>query len=142
METLLSPDFWSDQIASAAKAWAILILLVLGFWATLSIKRVKTREEMDRLKAYEQLVESRLQLARDLNSGETKAIVEIRSELDRLRQSMAANAEPRVLEQIIREVDASAATLVMASSATNHVLTAEKLAIGDVDEGELKTKRI
>ena len=51
METLLSPDFWSDQIAAALKGWAILIALILALWAAFKIKLAKTKKEMRGLRA-------------------------------------------------------------------------------------------
>ena len=134
METLLSPDFWSDQIAAALKGWAILIALSLALWATFKIKFAKTKKEMRRLRAHSEAIESRLQLARDLNAGDAKAIAEIRTEVDGLRQLMKAKARRSTVEPIMEEVDASAATLAMTNRTTDHVLTAEGLAIGGLEE--------
>ena len=134
METLLSPDFWSDQIAAALKAWAILIPLVLVLWAAFKIKIAKTKKEMRGLRAYTEAVEFRLQLARELNAGDAKAIAEIRTEVDGLRQLIKAKARRSRVEPIIEEVDASAATLALINSTTDHVLTAKELAIGDLEE--------
>ena len=134
METLLSSDFWSDQIAAVFKAWAILVPLILALWAAFKIKLAKTKKEMRGLRAYTEAVESRLQLARDLNAGEANAIAEIRAELDRLRRLIKARARRSSVEPIIKEVDASGATLAMANRTTNHVLTAKELAIGGLEE--------
>ena len=57
METLLSPDFWSDQMAAVLKAWAILIPSILAFWATFKVKLAKTKKEMRRLREYTEAVE-------------------------------------------------------------------------------------
>ena len=134
METLLSPDFWSDQIAAALKGWAILIPLILALWAAFKIKLAKTKKEMRGLRAYTDAVESRLRLARELNAGDAKAIAEIRTEVDGLRQLIKAKARRSRVEPIIEEVDASAATLAMTNRTTDHVLTAEGLAIGGLEE--------
>ena len=134
METLLSSDFWSDQIAAVFKAWAILVPLILALWAAFKIKLAKTKKEMRGLRAYTEAVESRLQLARELNAGEAKAIAEIRTEVDRLRQLIKARARRSSVEPIIKEVDASGATLAMTNRTTNHVLTAKELAIGGLEE--------
>ena len=134
METLLSPDFWSDQTAAALNAWAILIPLVLVLWAAFKIKIAKTKKEMRGLRAYTEAVEFRLQLARELNAGDAKAIAEIRTEVDGLRQLIKAKARRSRVEPIIEEVDASAATLALINSTTDHVLTAKELAIGDLEE--------
>ena len=134
METLLSFDFWSDQITAALKAWAILIPLILALWAAFQIKFAKTKKEMRGLRAYTEAVESRLQLARELNAGEAKAIAEIRTEVDGLRQLIKAKARRSMVEPIIKEVDASAATLAMTNSTTDHVLTAKELAMGGLDK--------
>jgi hypothetical protein len=134
METLLSTDFWSDQIAAALKAWAILIPLVLVLWAAFKIKIAKTKKEMRGLRAYTEAVESRLQLARELNAGDAKAIAEIRIEVDGLRQLIKAKARRSRVEPTIKGVDASAATLAMNISTTDHVLTAKELAIGDLEK--------
>jgi hypothetical protein len=139
METLLSPDFWSDQIAAALKGWAILIPLILALWAAFKIKLAKTKKEMRGLRAYTEAVESRLQLARELNAGDAKAIAEIRTEVDRLRQLIKAKARRSTVEPIIKEVDASTATLAMTNTTTDHVLTAKELAIGDLEEKQKLT---
>ena len=134
METLLSFDFWSGQIAAALKGWAILIPLILALWAAFKIKLAKTKKEMRRLKVHTEAVESRLQLARELNAGDAKAIAEIRTEVDGLRQLIKAKARRSRVEHIIDEVDASAATLAMTNSTTDHVLTAKELAMGGLEE--------
>jgi hypothetical protein len=134
METLLSPNFWSDQIAAALKGWAILIPLILALWAAFKIKLAKTKKEMRQLRAYTEAVDSRLQLARELNAGDAKAIAEIRAEVVGLRQLIKAKARRSRVEPIIEEVDASAAALAMTNRTTDHVLTAKKLAIGGLEE--------
>ena len=134
MTNLFSPDFWSDQIATAVRAWAILIPLVLAFLAVFKIKLAQTKKEMRGLIAQTDAVESRLQLARELNAGEAKAIAEIRTEVDGLRQLIKAKARRSTVEPIIKEVDASAATLAMTNSTTDHALTAKELAIGGLEE--------
>jgi hypothetical protein len=134
METLLSPNFWSDQIAAALKGWAILIPLILALWAAFKIKLAKTKKEMRQLRAYTEAVESRLQLARELNAGDAKAIAEIRAEVVGLRQLIKAKARRSRVEPIIEEVDASAATLAMTNRTTDHVLTAKRLAIGGLEK--------
>jgi hypothetical protein len=134
METVLSHDFWSDQIAAALKGWAILIPLILILWAAFKIKLAKTTKEMRRLRAYTDAVESRLQLARELNAGDAKAIAEIRTEVDGLRQLIKAKSRRSKVGPIVEEVDASAATLAMTNRTTDHVLTAEGLAIGGLEE--------
>ena len=75
-----------------------------------------------------------MQLARELNAGEAKTIDEIRAEVDGLRQLIKAKARRSTVEPIIKEVDASAATLAMTNSTTDHVLTAKELAIGGLEE--------
>ena len=57
METLLSSDFWSDQIAAVFKAWAILVPLILALWAAFKTKLAKTKKEMRGLRAYTEAVE-------------------------------------------------------------------------------------
>ena len=82
----------------------------------------------------QRLLSVRLQLARELNAGEAKAIAEIRTEVDGLRQLIKAKARQSRVEPIIKEVDASAATLAMTNSTTDHILTAQKLAIGGFEK--------
>ena len=134
MTNLFSPDFWSDQIATAVRAWAIFIPLVLALLAVFNIKLAKTKKEMRGLIAQTDAVESRLQLARELNAREAKAIAEIRNEVDGLRQLIKAKARRSTVEPIIKEVDASAATLAMTNSTTDDALTAKELAIGGLEE--------
>ena len=75
-----------------------------------------------------------MQLARELNAGEAKAIAEIRTEVDGLRQLIKAKARPSAVEPIIKKVNASAAKLAMTNNTTDHILTAKELAIGDLEE--------
>jgi hypothetical protein len=126
MQIFLSPEFWSDQIAHVFKAWAILLALGLVFCLVLA----KTKMAMRKLKAYADAMESRLQMARDLNSGETNRLAELRAEIDGLRR---LKSKPRI-EAALKAVDASAATLAIANRTTNHILTAEKLAIRDLEK--------
>src|SRR5262249_33485772 len=80
-EMLLSPDFWSHQMASAFKAWAIIVpLLFLTFAAGIKIKSVAAANALLRVKAHTEAVEARLELARELNVGEAKAIEDIRND--------------------------------------------------------------
>jgi hypothetical protein len=134
METLLSSDFWFDQIAAVLKAWVILVPLSLVLWVAFKIKLAKTKKEMCGLRAYTEAVDCRLQLARDLNAGEAEAIAEIRAEVDALRQLIKAKARRSTVEPILKEVDAAGAILAMTNCTTNHVLTAKELAIGGLEE--------
>jgi septal ring factor EnvC (AmiA/AmiB activator) len=137
VEAFLSPGFWFDQIAAAVKAWAIiillfptiLILLCLGVLAGFRIARAKSAKEVRSLRAHSEAVESRLEVARELNSGEAETIAKIRTEVDELRQLIEAKTEARVVEPRIQEVAASTAALAMTNRVTDHVLTAEELAI-------------
>src|SRR5262245_61811588 len=130
METLLSSDFWLDQIAAALKAWAILILLFVAFYAALKIKSATANRKVRKLKAYTEAVESRLQLARDLTIGEANNLNTLRAEIDALRISKSKN--PTALKRI-KELDALATTLAMANGTTAHILNAEKLSIGNIE---------
>lgn len=136
MQTLLSADFWSDQIAAAFQAWAIWIPLILAFVvASKAIAAKKMRE----LSAYTEAVESRLQLARDLNAGERNTLASLRAEIDALRQLIEAQPKSRTrrpseVETTLKVVNTSAATLAMANTTTDHVLTAENLAIGGLEK--------
>jgi hypothetical protein len=90
LESLISSDFWTDLIAAAFKALAIAIPLILVFWAVLKIRLARMKKEMRGLKAYTEAIESRLQLARDLNVGEANTLAELRGEIDALRQLIPA----------------------------------------------------
>ena len=141
MTNLLNPDFWSNQIAGALKAWAILIPLILIVWATFKIKLAKSKKEMRGLRAYTEAAESRLQLARELNAGEANTLDGIRAQVNELRASIKSNAEPSAVEPMIKKIDASAVTLAMTNSTADHVLTAKELAISDLEEKQkLRTR--
>jgi hypothetical protein len=84
-----------------------------------------------KLKVYTDAIESRLQLARDLNGGDINRLAELLAENDGLRQLINARND---FEATLKELDASAATRAMATSATDHILTAETLAIGDLEK--------
>src|SRR5262249_28084885 len=116
-----------------------LVPLFLALWAAYKIKLAKTKKEMRELRAYTEAVEARLQLARDLNAGEAKAIAEIRAEVDGLRQLIEAKARRSVVEPMIKKVDASGASLAMTNRTANHILTAKELAIGGLEEKQKQT---
>jgi len=142
MEILLSPDFWLDQIAAALKAWAILLPLVLVCASAFIIRGAIAERKLRGLSAHTEAIESRLQLARDLNAGEANTLAKLRTEIDALRQLIDAKLKSRTrkkpsdVETTLKEVDTSAATLAMANSTTEHVLTAEKLSIGGLKENQ------
>jgi len=124
-------------MASAFKAWALFIsfILVIPFILWLSsrpfkIRIAKLENENRELRAHADAIESRLQLATEANAGEAKTLDEILADIAELRQLIQVETEPSVVEPIIKEVDVSAAAQVMANRTTNHILTAEKLAIG------------
>ena len=128
METLLSSDFWLDQMASALKAWAVLIPFIMAFFAVSKIRRAKLEKKNRGLKAYADEVKSRLQLAREENSGEAKAIAQIQTEISELRQLIKTGTESSVVEPAIKDAESSAAALVMANRTTDNVLTVGKAA--------------
>jgi flagellar biosynthesis/type III secretory pathway M-ring protein FliF/YscJ len=133
MEALLSSDFWFDQIAAAAKAWVIVIPLLLIVFVVFKIRLAKAAKKIRGLRAHAETVESRLELARELNNGEAETIAKIRTEVSELRRMIEVKTEPHVVEPGIKEAEASAATLAMNNRTVNHVLTAEKLEIGGVE---------
>ena len=57
MQTFISSDFWSDQIAAAFNAWAILIALILLCWTALKIKLAITNKQLRTFQAYTETVE-------------------------------------------------------------------------------------
>jgi hypothetical protein len=130
MEMIFSTEFWSDQITDAVGAWAVIVpILLLTFWAGFRLKT--TGAKMRELEKHKENIESRLELARELNAGDTKIVSRIRNEIAELRKLVEAKAKPSTLEPIVKEVEATAEALATAKTATNHVLTAQKLAIGD-----------
>ena len=131
MQALLSADFWLDQTASAYKAWAIFIPFILAFFALFKIRLAKLENQNRELRAHSEVVDSRLQLAREANSGAAETIGEIQNQIHELRELIRVEKSPTVIEPIIKEVDASAATLVMANRTADHILTAERPAISD-----------
>ena len=139
--SLLTPDFWSDYIAAALNAWAILIpLLILAFWVGFKFKKMNADKQINGLRAHTENIEFRLQLARDQNTGEAKAISDIRAEVDKLREQIKANAEATALEPTIKEVDETTAALVMANNTTDHILNAKNLAIGGTKKTRSKAR--
>ena len=134
METLLSPEFWSDQITAALKGWAILIAVILFLWAVFKIKLAKANKATRGLRGYAEAVKSRLQLARELNAGEAKAIAEIRTEVDGLLELIKAKEGPSAVEPTIDKLNVSVRKLAMTNNTTDHILTAKELAIGDLEE--------
>ena len=113
------------------QVWATLVpLLIMGFWAgfIFGARRAKTKITD---KPNLENVESRLQLARDQITEDAKAIAGIQSDIDQLRTLIKAKARRTVLEPIVEEAEARVQTLVMSNRTTDHILTAEKLAIRD-----------
>jgi hypothetical protein len=112
------------------QAWAILIPLLIvvifcaGFMS--GARRPKTQiTDKENL----QNLESRLLLARDQITDDTKAIAAIQADIDQLRTLIKAKAKRTVLEPIVEEAEARAQTLAMSIRTTDHILTAEKPAI-------------
>ena len=58
MENFSSPDFWLDQLTAAFIAWAIVIPLILVFWAILKIRLARMKKEMHRLQADTEAIKS------------------------------------------------------------------------------------
>jgi hypothetical protein len=130
MENVFSSDFWSDQMACALKAWAIFVPFFLTFFAAFKIRVAKLKKKIRELRAHGDALDARLQLAAETNAGEAKSLDEIRTDIAQLRKLIEAKAEPSVVEPIIEDVDASASAQVTSNRTTNHILTAEKVAIG------------
>src|SRR5262245_37469988 len=123
VKTIFNIDFWFDQITGAAGAWAVVVpILLLTFWAGFKLKT--TSAKIRELEKHRKHVESRLELARELNAGESKAVAQICSELAELRKLIESKARPNALEPIVKEVEATAEALSTAKITTNHVLTA------------------
>jgi hypothetical protein len=139
--SLLTPDFWSDYMTAALNAWAIVIpLLILAFWIGFKFKKINADKQIRGLRAHTEDIELRLQLARDQNIGEAKAIADVRAEVDKLREQIKANAEAPALEPAIKEADETAAALVMANTTTDHILNAKTLAIGGTKRPRSKAR--
>ena len=83
------------------------------------------------LQRHREDTESRLELARELNAGERERIAEIRAEIVELRKLIEAEAKPGAFERLVKDVETTAQALVMANTATDHVLTAQKPAISN-----------
>ena len=103
----------------------LLLTLLAGF--RLKTTSAKIRE----LELHNEHIESRLELARELNTGDAKVVARICNEIAELRKLVEAKAKPSTLEPIVKEVQATADALATAKTTTNHVLTARKLAISD-----------
>jgi len=131
-EMLLSPDFWSDQITSALRAWAIIVpLLLLTLAVGIKIKSARAASALLRLRAHTEAVEARLELARELNAGEAKTIADIRKDIVELRTLLGTDSKPSSLEPLLADAEARANTLGTANRTTDHVLNAKNVAIGD-----------
>jgi septal ring factor EnvC (AmiA/AmiB activator) len=135
-KSVLSSDFWSQQLGAAFKAWAILIPLMLAFCIIEFIKGKTNEKRMRELRAHTEAVESRLQLARDQNAGETDRLAAIHTQIDELRSLIKANPAQTTIEPMIKEVKESASSLEMANRTTDHILTAERLAIGGLNRSQ------
>ena len=150
MERLLTFDFWSAQIAAAFEAWAILTLLIIAIWGVFRMKLVKktnelarTRKEMEGLKAYADDLDSRLESARELNSGESDSLAQICRQIDELRKPDLKSGE---FSARLKEVDESAARLKLVNLVTRNSLgndavgTERKLKLVSDDAPKRKTE--
>jgi hypothetical protein len=132
METPLSSGFWSKQIFYASEAWVILAsLCILAFYAGFRIRGIRAKSETLKLRADAGAIESRLQLARELNIGDAKAINDIRTDIHKLRNMIGTDAQSNSLGPLIEDLDARTDTLALSNRTTDHILNAEKPAIGD-----------
>ena len=129
---LFSAGFWSDQMTFAVKAWAIVVpLLLLAFGAGFKTKVTKATEASLSIKAHAEALEARLELARELNEGETKAIAAIRDDIVELKKLIGSDKQFSQLESLLADVDERTDALAVANRTTDHLLNAKKLAIGD-----------
>jgi len=132
METLLSSDFWSKKILYSPETWVISAsLLTLAFYAGFKIRGIRAKSETLKLKADKEAIETRLQLARELNIGDTKAINDIRTDIHELRKKIGTDAQSNSLQPLIEDLDARTDALAVSNRTTDHILNAEKLAIGN-----------
>jgi len=126
---VFSSDFWLGQMASALKAWAVLIPFILAFCAPFKVRIAKLKKENRKLRTRTDVVESRLKLASELNTGDAKAIAQIQTKIAGLRRQIKKGTQSNVVEPIVKEADSSATAMMMANTTINHILTAEKIAI-------------
>jgi hypothetical protein len=130
LEMIFGAEFWSDQITHAVGAWAVIVpMLILTFWAgfKLNTPSIKIRE----LEEQKKHIESRLELARELSTGDAKFVTRLRNQIAELRKLVEAKAKLSSLEPIVKDVEATVEALTTAKTTTNHVLSTQKLAIGD-----------
>src|SRR5262245_33883783 len=113
------------------EVWAILVPLliaVFGAGFVLGARRAKT-------KLADKDVQSRLRLACDQITEDAKAIAAIHADIDQMRTLIKAKARRTVIEPIVENVEARIQTLAMSNRTTDHILTAENLAIRDEAPG-------
>ena len=128
METLVSTDFWSIQLAAIFSAWAILIpLLILVFWAGFRVSR--RGGSVQALRADKEALETRLRLACGQNADEAKLISGIRSKIIELQQSMKTRTKRSDLQAILEEAERRAHALENTNRVTDHILSSKKLAV-------------
>src|SRR5262245_8521221 len=106
------------------QVWVIVPLLIVAFLAgfVFGARRAKSKNTDLR---------SRLRLACDQISEDAKAIADIQADIDQVRRLFKAKARRTVIEPIVEDVEARVQTLAMSNRTTDHILTAEKLAIRD-----------
>jgi hypothetical protein len=103
--------------------------LLLTLWAGFRLRA--TSAKIRELEEQKKHIESRLELARELSTGDAKFVTRIRNQIADLRKLVEAKAKLTRLEPIVKDVEATAEALATAKTTTNHVLSAQKLAIGD-----------
>ena len=91
----------------------------------------KSHRRNPEYRTHAEALEARLELARELNEGETKAIAAICNDIVELKKLIGSDKQFSQLEPLLTDVDERTDALVVANRTTDHLLNAKKLAIGE-----------
>jgi hypothetical protein len=130
MDTLLTPEFWSGQIAGAIQNWAVVIPLlflagVIGWqWKgsndDVEIKALRTQQ-----KEIEEFAEDRRKQVLEHTAEESKKIAIIKAELGVLRKLIESHEPHTALYTILTPVEQETNALAVINSTIHQILSAE-----------------
>jgi hypothetical protein len=151
MDTLLTPEFWSGQIAGAIQNWAVVIPLlfvagVIGWQWKGSNDDVEIKALRAQQKELEELAEDRRKQALEHTAEEDKKIAIMKAELDALRKLIESREPHTALYTILTAVEQETGALAVINSAIRQILSTEVFnnspVFGSPTVTENKTKSI
>jgi hypothetical protein len=133
MDTLLTPEFWSGQIAGAIQNWAVVIPLlflagVIGWqWKgsndDVEIKALRAQQK--ELEELAELAEDRRKQVLEHTAEEGKKIATTKAELGGLRKLIESHEPHTALYTILTTVEQETSALAVINTTIHQILSAE-----------------